>query len=280
MSIGIYYFSGTGNSLAVARDVAEQTGGSLIPIASLTEDSRIITPYEVLGIIFPVYYGDLPVIVKEFAGRLDNLQGKYVFAVCTYGGAAMASLRVLRSIIRSRSGELSAAFGVHMPQNSFYKPKEDRLKLYLEWKNKLQFIVSKIGKKSKGIFYDNFLLEMLMVPLQSLIIRPMCKKAFAEKTNMPSDSRMEELIRMLDTDFYTNEKCSGCGTCAKVCPVNNIKIRDSKPVWLHRCENCLACYNWCPNRAIQGGITSKDYYYCHGEVDILEIMQQKRHALG
>jgi len=275
MSMEIYYFSGTGNSLSVAKDITEKAGGVLIPIASVVDKKMIVSNAEVIGIIFPVYYGELPIIVKEFAERLENLQQKYVFAVCTYGGAAMASLRVLRSILRTKGGELSAAYGVHMPQNSFFKPKEDHQKLYSAWKKKLDTIVNNISAGTRGLFYSNTLLELLLIPIQPIFIRPMCRKAFARQTNMPADTRIEELVRMMDINFSTNEKCNGCGCCSKVCPVNNIKINDNKPVWLHHCETCLACYNWCPNKAIQGGITSKGYYYRHPGIEISEIMRQK-----
>jgi len=275
MNIEIYYFSGTGNSLAVAKDIAKKTGGILIPIASLLGKKIITTDADAIGIIFPVYYGEPPVIIKEFAGKLENLHQKYIFAVCTYGGAAMASLRVLRRIIRSKGSELSAAYGVHMPQNSFYKPSENHQKIYTAWKKKLEFIVNNIKTKAKGVFYSNILLELLLVPTQPILVRPICKKSFIKQTNMPVDSKLEELVRMLDINFSTNEKCNGCGICSKVCPVSNIKIKDNKPTWLHHCETCLACYNWCPNKAIQGGITSKDYYYRHPEIKISEIMKQK-----
>lgn len=244
MRTEIYYFSGTGNSLAVAKDIAEKTGGILIPIASLLDKKMITTDADVIGIIFPVYYGDPPIIIKEFAGKLENLQQKYVFAVCTYGGAAMASLRILRSIIRSNGGELSAAYGIHMPQNSFYKPRENHQEIYSGWKNKLELIVNNIKAKAKGIFYSNIVLELLFVPIQPIFIRPICKKSFIKQTNMPPNSKIEELVRMMDISFSSNEKCNGCGICSKVCPVSNIKINDNKPVWLHHCETCLACYNW------------------------------------
>ncbi len=275
MGTVIYYFSGTGNSLTVAKDIAEEIGGILIPVASLL-DKKMITPdADVIGIVFPVYYGELPIIVKEFAEKLKNIHQKYVFAVCTYGGAAMSSLRILRSIIRSNGGELSSAYGVHMPQNSFYKPRENHQKIYFAWKKKLELIVNNTKTKAKGVFYSNIVLELLLILIQPIFIRPICKKSFIKQTNMPADSKIEELVRKLDIGFYTNEKCSGCGICSKVCPVSNIKIIYNKPTWLHHCETCLACYNWCPNKAIQGGITSKDYYYRHPEITISEIINQK-----
>jgi ferredoxin len=49
------------------------------------------------------------------------------------------------------------------------------------------------------------------------------------------------------------EKCTGCGTCSKVCPAN--VIRNGKPPSFHlaNCIGCMCCGESCP----QGAITPK-----------------------
>lgn len=279
MGTEIYYFSGTGNSLYVAKNIAEKTKASLTPIASVIKRNSIKIKADVIGIVFPVYYMELPMIVEEFAKKLEDINGKYIFAVCTHGGAAGASLRMMKSILRSKGGMLSAGYGIHMPQNSFYKPNEDHQKINLNWQRKLELVVKNIEDKKRGIFYTNILLEALLIPIHFTIIKPMCIKHFKKISKLPSHLKYEEHKYAMDKNFYTNENCSGCESCSKVCPVNNIIIRDNKPNWLGHCEHCLACYNWCPNKAIKGGIT-KDYFYRHPEVKAEEIMKQKSNVGG
>jgi flavodoxin len=48
----IYYFSGTGNSLVVARDIAERMEGNLIAIPSMMDKERITTDADIIGIVF------------------------------------------------------------------------------------------------------------------------------------------------------------------------------------------------------------------------------------
>lgn len=58
-----------------------------------------------------------------------------------------------------------------------------------------------------------------------------------------------------------------------VSPVENIQTTDEQPLWLHHCENCLACFNWCSNQAFRGGVASKGYYQ-HPDIKITDIVGQ------
>ena len=268
----IYYFSGTGNTLFVARDIAEDFGASLIPIASLVNDPVVDVDSEVTGIVYPVYYGELPVIVREFAGKMANLEGKYIFAVCTFGGSAGDSLRSLRKIIRSRGGELPATYGVHMPQNAFYKFWEKHEPLYRNWrKKKLNTVISNIKARKRGDFFTNVIFDIIFKGIQAYM-RPKYKQSFIKLSGASPDLSVEELIRLNDTSFSVTDECTGCGICAKVCPVNNIIMVENRPTWQHRCENCIACYNFCPEKAIRNSIASEGYYYRHPDIKVRDMM--------
>ena len=275
MSIEIYYFSGTGNSLTVARDIAEKTHADLIPIASQVDKESITTHADVIGIVFPVYYGDAPFIIRRFAEKLDNINNKYIFAICTYGGGTGDSFKTLSRIIHSRGGELSAQYGVHMPQNAFYKFWENHEKIFEKWKKKLEIISKNTISQKKGILLSDLLSSLILFPLNK-VTRLMSKKGLAALSGSPSNMPIEELVYLADKSYSTNEKCNGCGICAEVCPVTNIKITDKRPVWLNHCENCLACYNWCPQKAIQSEIPQKGYYYHHPDVKVSDMISQKK----
>ena len=60
--------------------------------------------------------------------------------------------------------------------------------------------------------------------------------------------------------------CVGCGKCEKLCPLNNVKLVDQKPVWYNQCTHCMACIGNCPVNAIQyGDITQNKEPYNFGK---------------
>ena len=67
MKTTIYYFSGTGNSLKIARDIAEKLEEcELIPIAKVWQQDQLASTSKNVGFIFPLYYFGLPKIVYDF----------------------------------------------------------------------------------------------------------------------------------------------------------------------------------------------------------------------
>jgi len=50
------------------------------------------------------------------------------------------------------------------------------------------------------------------------------------------------------------EKCTGCGTCVEVCPVEALKVENEKAVVDEEaCIDCGTCIEECPEEAISEG---------------------------
>lgn len=80
-------------------------------------------------------------------------------------------------------------------------------------------------------------------------------------------------VPQMDKPFFADAKCTSCGICEKICPAQNIKLVSGKPVWQHRCEQCFACIQWCPDEAIQYGKgTAKKKRYHHPEITLKEML--------
>jgi ferredoxin len=244
----IYYFSGTGNSLKIAKDIAAQLGD--------TKLTRIQKPFKKpdlsadrIGIVFPCYMWGVPLVVKEFAQQLGAGPDKYIFAVSTYGGFQAGTLPMLAKALKAGGMKLSTGFGLRMPGN--YTPMYGAIPEATQKKN-FECAAGKIGnivetvKAGKSVELDsnNWIINTLF---SGLIYKGGSKK-----------------IRSADTKFHALDTCTKCGICAKVCPVENIKLVDGRPQWLGHCEQCLACLQWCPVEAIQLGkktIGRKRYHH-------------------
>jgi ferredoxin/flavodoxin len=271
MSIEIYYFSGTGNSFIIARDIAQKTKGKLIPIASLANRKTVATDADIIGIVFPVYFTRAPVIVEEFTGKLENTGNKYIFAVCNYGGGTGDSLRILDEKLLMHGGRLSAKYGIHMTQNAFKKSWEKPLVLNRKMVKKTDKIVRDISLRKKGKFFSNIVMYLLLSPFRGLFIS-WTKNSLAKMSGLSPEDALDRLIRHSDKSYRVNETCDGCGICAEICPVNNIRMVDSRPAWQNRCEACIGCYNWCPNKAIAGGVAQKGYFYRNPEIKLADLI--------
>jgi ferredoxin len=80
-------------------------------------------------------------------------------------------------------------------------------------------------------------------------------------------------VPKMDKDFWVDDKCNACAICTSVCPSSNIIIENNKPVWQGRCEQCLACIQWCPLEAIQFGKKTPAYArYHHPQVRLSDMM--------
>jgi ferredoxin len=274
MTPEIFYFSGTGNSLFLARGLAERLEARITPIGNLIGEGSVVPEGRIVGIVFPVYYASLPVIVKEFAAKLEGIEGCYIFAVANYGGAAGDSLRILRRIIQSKGGKLMGSYGIHMPQNAFRKFWENPERISSKAERKLDTIAENAKAGRRGRFLGSWLTNALIEPL-NLILSPLSKRGLVQLTGASNDESMDDLIRMAGRSFAVGEECTGCGICERVCPVNNIKLVDGRPKWLDHCENCLACYNFCPSETIGDGVVDGDYRYHHPDVTAAQMIESR-----
>jgi Pyruvate/2-oxoacid:ferredoxin oxidoreductase delta subunit/flavodoxin len=287
----LYYFTGTGNSLAVARDIAAKTNGRLVSIPSVMNNETILPDTDALGIIFPVYHGGLPLILTRFLDKIKKLAGKYIFGVSTYGDHPGLAIHYLQKLVQQRGGQLAAGFAVNMPYNYITPPSglknflssftlreipdETRQALFTSEKEKIEIISAFVNARKVGTYETDS--AMITNLVDALNLRETFGKStwlkiagVTEKTNLS----FLESRQLMDHAFHVDDKCSGCGICSQICPASNIKMVDGQPEWLRRCEQCFACLQWCPQEALQFGInTSGKKRYHHPEVKLAELLQ-------
>jgi Fe-S-cluster-containing hydrogenase component 2/flavodoxin len=259
MKTNMFYFSSTGNSLMIAKDIAAKLPGTQVFSIPKAMNQVMDLDADNIGIIFPVYFWGIPRIVIDFINRLDAGKAKYIFAISNYGGFAAGALLQVQEQLASKGLTLHAGFPIRMPGNYIVKygafPVKQQEKLLIAEKRKVEAIVGMIqNQQPHPIGKSNFLIKGI--------------GNFVYKSMLPK-------FPTLDQNFSVNEKCNHCNICEKVCPVADIKMTDGRPTWQGNCEHCLACIQWCPTEAIQYGTkTVNRKRYHHPEVHAKELYRE------
>lgn len=287
MRTKVFYFSGTGNTLSLAREICQKIEADLVSISEFVKMGKNHIDAEKVVIVFPSYLAPLsglPLVVERFIKLIDNIVDINFFAVCNCGGYesvnALPSLQKVRKIIQSCGGKLYAAYSLRMPMNNLdydhipipiNRNHEDIIRMS---KLKIDRICSYIINNRKTrhkVVKDLFFLVMKPV---YILMRPAIIKELKVKAHEPADSGLQyyELIPLTDKSIIVDEKCIGCGTCARICPVDNIIIVNKKPEFQHRCEMCFACDEWCKTDSIHHWSRTNGIKYHHPEVCIEDMI--------
>ena len=262
MKTTIYYFTGTGNSLKIAKNLSEKLEEcELVPIAKVWEDDHLASSSEKVGFIFPLYYAGLPKIVYDFLSKIELSKSNYFFAVITNAGDINNTpLHQIETILNTKSKTLSAGFFIMMPNNYIIgydiHSEARQIEFFEEANKKIESIHKTVEKNEKNLGKDIF-----------------------EKRRIKSEKfnkGFRDNVYGYDKSFYAEDTCTSCGICVKVCPVNNIALEEGIPQWEHKCQQCLACINFCPEKCIQfGDKTLKTQRYHHPEITVKDMANQK-----
>jgi ferredoxin len=218
---------------------------------------------DALGIIFPVHIWGLPARVIQFVNHVKIKPDTFLFAIAVNAGQPAATLLQLKRLVIARSLLLSLGYSIALPSNYIPwggpGPLQEQQKRFQEAQQKLKTIAHAVlhrerHKVERGPLWQNILFSFLY------------RMSFQQ-------------VPKMDKKFWADAKCNSCGICSQVCPAANIEMIDGKPSWLHRCEQCLACIQWCPREAIQyGGKTAQYPRYHHPEVRLQDMLEQAKAA--
>ncbi|PKL21975.1 MAG: hypothetical protein CVV48_05150 [Spirochaetae bacterium HGW-Spirochaetae-4] len=287
MELAVYYFSGTGNTYILANQIADKFETTPISIPRVMHRGKIHVDSQDMCIVFPSYMATLsglPLIVERFVRNIDNLGEVTLFAVCNCGGYeivnALPSLHRLRQIVESCNGKLYAEHSLRLPMNNLdydhipipiNRDSEDIIRKATIQTDRICTMIRQ--RRRTRFTFPKELFFLIMKPMYGLINNAVIRE-LKIRAHEPDDSRLhyDELIPLTDKSIVVDGTCTGCGICAKVCPVGNIKLVDRKPEFLHACEMCFACDEWCPKGSIHHWSRANGVKYHHPEVTIKDML--------
>ena len=235
---GILYFSSTGNSLYVARQVQKAITGELRYIPNYQGNG---SEYERIVIVSPVYSFGLPAHVFDL---LPSLRDRHVDMILTYGGMLAGADRLAYEYAVESGLNVRGVYAVKMAENftltfstpGFYN------KLMLQFaKKQIRKVVASICDNSQNIPGE-------------------------KKTKRAEYEQNKSGWHLIANDFSVSDDCIRCGKCVSLCPAGNITLEDGKIRFADSCVACLGCYHRCPKKAIRYKNRKKTDRYFHPEV--------------
>jgi NAD-dependent dihydropyrimidine dehydrogenase PreA subunit len=283
MGTEIYYFSGTGNSLHVAKELQSRIPGArLMPIVSLANQESVTSRGETVGFVFPHYASTLPKVVHTFIEKVDLSSAEYLFAIITRGRTQTMAFAEMDRILTEKGRRLDAHFVFTMPSGS-----EPLVKTYAS-----QITEERIGR------LEGEMLARLDSVKRTILNRETSREE--DRGDVPPPPLLVPFLPLLDAispylvrfgkmvestfDFYYDDKCTGCGVCEHVCLSERVRMVDDRPAWQKAvmCHGCFACLNYCPEESIQvesrwylKSHTEENGRYHHRAVTANEIARQK-----
>lgn len=230
----IFYFTGTGNSLYIARQLAEENT-ELLSIPQMVKQGKYEFEADEIGIVYPIYGHMPPNMVRRFIQKA-NLKADYLFAVLTYGNRKCNAVEIWDEVSRQAGKRFDYIGTIIMVDN--WLPNFDmneQMKIDKHIPENLQKITAAING---GRHWHEPVTEEERQQHQG----------FMQRSGL--DPEVGFLIKS-EKSFTVTDACIDCGICTYVCPRGNYELTSRGAKMSGDCEFCFACIQNCPQKAIQ-----------------------------
>ena len=230
----ILYFTGTGNCLYVARQLADENT-QLLSIPQLMRKKQFDLEADEIGLVYPIYGHMPPNMVKKFFERA-HLHADYLFAVLTFGMRKCDAVEIWDRTARRSGHHFHYISTLMMVDN--WLPNFDM---------------------NEQIKMDKHIPEHLAVIKKDINARrewhqPVSQEEREQHQEFLKRSGIdpqEGFVMKCEKAFTVTDACIGCGICTYVCPRGNYNLTSEGVKMAGDCEFCFACIQNCPQKAIQ-----------------------------
>ena len=244
----IFYFTGTGNCLYVARQLADKDT-EILSIPQLVKQGRYDFKADEIGIVYPIYGHMPPNMVRAFIKKA-RLDAPYRFAVLTYGNRKCDAAEIWDRISREAGTPFDYITTMIMVDN--WLPNFDM--------NEQMKIDKGIPESLDRISADLAQRRHWKEPVTEL--ERTQHQEFLQRTGIDPDKGF--LLASQDY-FVVADNCIGCAVCVDVCPKGNYEMTSRGVKVEGDCEFCFACIQNCPQKAIQFSKGERNLLVANGE---------------
>ena len=245
--IGIWVFSGTGNTFKCAKalcDALTERGVS-VNLHEIADGSETAEERD-LVLCYPVYGFNMPRILKPFCRNLKP--GGNVWFLKTSGEPLHlndnSSAQMIR-ILKKKGYRIKGEFHYVMPYNMVFRHTDEQASRMWETAKK------RIPDAAKRI--ANGEETPVTAPLSAKLISALCR---VEHWFYPKNGRLFRVDAA---------KCVHCKKCVKNCPTENITFENGRFRFGKHCIGCVRCSFNCPTGAIRIGLL--DFMRVNGPYD-------------
>ena len=230
----IFYFTGTGNCLYIARQLAG-ADTELLSIPQMVKQGKYEFEADEIGIVYPIYGHMPPYMVRQFIQQAQ-LRAGYKFAVLTYGARKCDAVEIWDRISRKAGNAFDYIATIIMVDN--WLPNFDmneQIKMDKHIPENLQKITADINGQRH--WHEPVTEEERQMHRGFLAVSGL-------------DPEVGFLMKS-EKCFTVTDTCIDCGICTYVCPRGNYELTPEGVKMSGDCEFCFACIQNCPQRAIQ-----------------------------
>lgn len=247
----IFYFTGTGNLLAVAKRI----GGTLISIPQIIDSQDLHYKDDVIGIVFPIYSLVAPKMVRQFLNKV-KFEANYTFAIGTYGNMPGAAMFNIQKLAEEQGCRFDYTNHLLMVDN-FLPVFEIGSQIEKLPKKKTEEMTAKVVADISNRKY--------LKASASLGLRVFTHVIDSATSNYEKSAQK----------YIVNDKCTKCGICAHVCLAKNIAVTD-KVQFSESCAGCEACLHHCPQNAIHLKNEKSNKRWRNPDVSLKEIIEANK----
>lgn len=230
----IFYFTGTGNSLYIARELADENT-ELLSIPQMMRQQRFDFEADEIGIVYPIYGHMPPNMVRKFIQKA-KLNAAYKFAVLTYGARKCNAVEIWDEAASKAGHKFDYIATIIMVDN--WLPNFDmneQMKIDKHIPENLAKIEAEINEQAH--WHEPVTEEERMQ-----------HAGFMGFTGLDPE---EGFLMKADQCFTVEDSCVQCGICTNVCPRGNYTLGSGGIEMKGDCEFCFACIQNCPQKAIK-----------------------------